>query len=330
MCEFALASLALMILGVLVYAPHVRHGGFYLDDWPNAAGARYPPGGPGFGQVISYFDGLFAFRPVLILYMSVIYSVLGTHFAYQLAFTVVLAVLLAMVLYGLFRTLGLARVHAWLIAGLSIVYPWFDSVRFWTAANLLTLSLIFACVGLWLAVVGLANHSWRLHACAAFLYLLSILTYEITLPLIALAGLLYTSRAGFRVARARWAVDLLVVLAGGLWVGLHTPRETRGLSADITHLGNMIVGGGTILGRSVIPVGAQRTTLALAVFAVVIVGGVLARTIFSRRFTASKSELSMWLWLMGTGLAVAILGWMIFIPANPYYTPSVYGFTNQR
>jgi len=30
-----------------------------------------------------------------------------------------------------------------------------------------------------------------------------------------------------------------------------------------------------------------------------------------------------------TGLVIAGLGWIMFIPADPYYTPSVYGFTNR-
>jgi hypothetical protein len=36
-----------------------------------------------------------------------------------------------------------------------------------------------------------------------------------------------------------------------------------------------------------------------------------------------------WLWLAGAGLAITALGWAMFIPADPYYTPSVYGFTNR-
>jgi hypothetical protein len=33
--------------------------------------------------------------------------------------------------------------------------------------------------------------------------------------------------------------------------------------------------------------------------------------------------------LGAAGITVAALGWVIFVPADPYYTPSIYGFTNR-
>ena len=35
--ELALASFALLVLAVIVFGSHIRHGGFYYDDWANAA-----------------------------------------------------------------------------------------------------------------------------------------------------------------------------------------------------------------------------------------------------------------------------------------------------
>lgn len=328
--EFLVASLGLVVLGALVYAPHVLHGGFYLDDWSNGAVTLRPLGGGGFGQALSYFSKTTLYRPILVVYVPLTYEVFGTHMAYQLAWAATLAILVACVLYGVLRTLDVPTRHAWPIAALTLVYPWFDSTRFWETADQATLSILFAELGLWVALAGLSRRSLRIHAFAALLYLLSILTYEITLPVIAGLGTLYWVRAGWREARTRWAVDLIAVLVGGLWVGTQTNHESYGLSANFSHFKEIVTSGGTMLGRSIFPVGPQRTTLALVAIAVVLVAA-SARLLARRRrnVVAGDWNLRSWVGLMIGGLVLAGLGWAMLIPANPYYTPTVYGVTNR-
>jgi hypothetical protein len=324
--DFGLSTLALLVLGAISYAP-VRHGGFYLDDWSNAAGALYPPGGE---NAFSYFREFTIYRPVLVLYLPLQFFVLGTHMAVQLAWSAFLAVSASALLYGVLRKLGVPRLHAWFPPALALIYPWYDSTRLWVTGGLLTLSICFTFAGLWLALEGLERRSWRLHACAATLYLASIWTYEVTLPLIALAGAVYTVRAGWRAARFRWAIDLLVVLVGGVWIATQTTQESEGFSTDLKHVGEIIVSGGTIIGRSLLPLGQPRTTLALLILLVVILCG-LAVLVARRGPTPAGASWSLrgWLLLTGGGLLVAALGWIMFIPANPYFTPSVYGITNR-
>lgn len=328
--DVALAWMGLAILCALAYAPHVRHGGFYLDDWSNAARAFWPGGGSDAGSVVSSFARVGIYRPVLVIYVPLTYWGFGMHMAQHLAWAAALAMLAAGTLYGILRTLGVPRVHAWIIAGLTIIYPWFDSTRLWETGDQLTLSITLALAGLWVALVGLDRRSWLWHACAAFLYLLSILAYEVTLPLIAAAGLLYTMRVGWRAARVRWGVDLAVALAGGLWVGAHTVRTKSGISGDIAHLKEIITSGGVILGRTLLPVGAQRTTLALGVLSVIVAAGLITHA-YRRDRSAGRAGwgLREWLLLTGGGLLVAALSWVMFIPADPYYTPSIYGVTNR-
>ena len=324
--DFALASLALLVLGVVTYLP-ARHGGFYLDDWSNAAGALYPPGGE---SAFSYFREFTIYRPVLVLYLPLQFFVFGTHMALQLAWSAFLAALASALLYGVLRKLGVPRLHAWLPAALALIYPWFDSTRLWVTGSILTLSICFTFAGLWLALEGLDRRSWRLHACAATLYLASIWTYEVTMPLIALAGALYTVRAGWRAARMRWGVDLVVVVVGGLWIATQTTQESEDFSTDLKHVGEIIVSGGTIIGRSLIPLGAVRTTVALVLILVVLLAG--SAVLAFRRLPAPRGaswSLRGWLLLAGGGLMLAVLGWIMFIPANPYFTPSVYGITNR-
>jgi hypothetical protein len=308
----------------------VRHGGFYVDDWSNGASALYPPGGAGIGGALSTFAKVTLYRPVLVLYVPLIYYVFGTHMAFQLAWAVTLAIFVSAMLYGVLRSFEVPRVHAWALAGLALVYPWFDSTRLWVTASQATLSIGLTFAGLWLALEGVQKRSWKLHAAAAALYLTSILTYEITLPFIAAAGCLYVLRAGWRVARARWGVDLVVVLIGGLWVGTQTNHESFGIAADLRHLEEIVTGGATILGRTLIPVGDQRTALALAVFMVVLFAGLVANFGLGTRFAQGSGwVLRNWLLLAAAGLVVAALGWLILVPANPYYTPSIYGVTNR-
>lgn len=332
--EIALAWTTLAIVGALAFMPHVMHGGFYLDDWSIAADTLYPSeGGQSFGDALARFnDVLSSCRPVLIVFFPLKYFLFGTHMKFLLVFSVLLALIVAALLYAVLRLLGVLWYHAWLIAALTVVYPWFDSTRFWESASPISLALIFALAGLWLALIGLSRQSWRLHGCAALLYLLSMLTYETTLPIIASAGLIYLARAGWQAARLRWAVDLMVVVIAGLWSVTHTPRTVSSVSGDITHLGEIVVEGGALLGHTALPLAARPHTMLVvgALTGVMVVG--LAFYLLSNRPQGDRDYgrgMRQWLLLGLAGMLIAALGWVTFIPADPYYTPSIFGFTNR-
>jgi hypothetical protein len=329
--EVLLAAGGLAVLAALVLGPHVLHGGFYLDDWADAAGFRYPPGGQTFGNELSYFWDIFHYRPIVALYTPLKYFVFGTHMGWILAWTAFLAVLTGALLYGVLRTLGVPWFHAWPIAALTVVYPWFDSIRLWGSANPPPVSIALMLAGLWIALWGLSRDSWRIHLLAALLYLVSILTYEITLPLIAVFGGLYVLRVGWRKARLRWAIDLVVVAIGAVWDKTQTTRAVSGVSAALDHLREIVSGGEEIAARTVSPLGAEpHTGLALAFVAVVLaVGLIVWRWAPERAERGPGWGLREWLLLAGGGILVAALGWVIFIPADPYYTPTIFGETNR-
>jgi hypothetical protein len=328
--EFAFSSVALALLAAIVFTPHFKHGGFYLDDWTNAAATLHPAEGPGIDNALSYFAEVTSYRPVLVVYVPLTYLVFGMHIAHHLIWAAFLAVIVAALLYGVLRTLGLPWAHALAIAGLVLVYPWFDSTRFWATAGQISLSSAFALGGLWLALAGLARHSWRWHASAAALYLLSILTYEVTLPLVAAAGSLYLLRVGWARARGRWAIDLAVAAVAGLWVGTQTDRPASSLSESLDHLGKIVSEGAVVLGRTLLPFGEQQTGLALAAIAIVYVAGLLVYLWYPRRFVGGTVwGIENWLGLLAAGLAIAALGWAMFVPADSYYTPSFYGMNNR-
>lgn len=328
--ELALAWSALALLGILIFLPHVLHGGFYLDDWWNAALTLHNSHGNSFGNVAGSFAETTLFRPMLVLYVPLTYWIFGMHMWLHLAWAAFLGIGVSALLYAVLRTLRLPWIHALAICALVLVYPWFDSTRLWPTGDQIALSTAFALGGLWLALTGLSRDSWKLHVAAAVLFLTSILTYEIALPSIAGFGLLYAWRFGWARARQRWAIDLVVVIIGGAWVLSHTRRTASGPSGDLSHLRIIISQGAEIVARTLAPVGPQRTALPLILLGIVLALGALSlRLPRSDQGEEPGMGMSGWLFCAAVGLGTVVLGWVIFIPADPYYTPSFYGATNR-
>ena len=57
--------------------------------------------------------------------------------------------------------------------------------------------------------------------------------------------------------------------------------------------------------------------------------GSVAYLLFRDRFAGRKWGLREWLLMAFGGLTVIVLGWTMFIPADSYYTPSIYGELNR-
>ena len=329
--ELILALIALGVVALLALGPHLRHGGFYIDDWSNAALSLQPPHRPSFGQALSAFANVTIYRPVLVVYVPLTYFVFGMHMHEHLAWAAFLAVFAATMLYGILRICGVPWIHALLAAALTVVFPWSDSTRLWATADQVTLAIAFAGAGLLIALLGLRRHSARWHVLSAVLYLLSILTYEITLPLIVTAGVVYYFQAGWRRARWRWFSDICVGALGGIWVGVHTTRTTAGVAGDIEHLKQIVSGGAYILGRAGLPLGASQESLVIATLAAVLAAGLMVIWAFPAGGGSAEREWGLrgWVLLALGGLMVAAVGWIMFIPADPYYTPSIFGETNR-
>ncbi len=331
--EAILAGTGFTLLAALAFGPLVLHGGFHFDDWSNGADTLYPPAGT---NEFKHLSETTLFRPVLIVYVPLTYLVFGMHMWLHLTWSIALGVAVSSLLYAVLRMLDVPRLHAAFIAALVLIFPWFDGIRYWPTGAQVSLSLTFMLTGLVLALTGLRRGSLKWHFGAAALYLTSILTYEIALPLIAMLGVLYVGRVGWQVGRTRWGIDIVTAVIGGTWVGTHTERVQSGISGDIEHLGEIISGGAEITGHAAIPLGGPHTTLALVLLAAIFSAGTAAY--LSRPRTAPEPEaagetrgwgLRGWLLLGAGGFAVVVLGWVIFIPADPYYTPVIWGTTNR-
>jgi hypothetical protein len=325
--EAALASLALTLLAGLVFGPLVLHGGFHFDDWSNGAETLYPPAGT---NEFEHLSETTPFRPVLIVYVPLTYIVFGLHMWLHLTWSIALGVAVSSLLYAVLRLLNVPRLHAGFLAALVLVFPWFDGIRYWPTGAQVSLSLSFLLTGLVLALVGLKRDSLKLHFAAAAFYLLSILTYEIALPLIFMLGAIYVGRVGWRAGRTRWGIDVATAIIGGTWVGTHTERVKSGISGDISHLGKIVDGGADITGRAAIPSGGSHTALVLILLAAIFAAGLVTYLARSRSDALGRSwGLREWLLLGAAGFAVVVLGWTIFIPADPYYTPQIWGVSNR-
>jgi hypothetical protein len=325
--EAALAAFGLTLLGGLAFGPLVLHGGFHFDDWSNGADTLFPPAGT---NEFEHLSETTLFRPVLIVYVPLTYIIFGLHQWLHLAWSIALGVAVCSLLYAALRLLDVPRLHAAFISALVLIFPWFDGIRYWPTGAQVSLSLTFMLTGLVLALIGLQRRSLRWHIGAAIFYLTSILTYEIALPLIAMLGVLYVGRVGWQAGRVRWGIDIVTVIIGGLWVGTHTERIKSGISGDISHLGEIIDGGAEITGRAAIPVDGAHTALALTLLATIFAIGTLVQV--KRRQSPEDSfewGLRNWLLLGAGGFAVTLLGWVILIPADPYYTPQIWGVSNR-
>jgi len=217
--EAALAAVILALLGAAVFAPHVRSGGFYSDDWATASTYRFSQP-PRYLNAARYQRAILGGRPVLALSQPLSHAVFGTRTELHLALAVALGVLVSLGLYLLLRAFRIEPLHALAIAGLALVFPWSDSTRLWPIAGLNQLALCFYFAGVLIALRGLHARRWRAagaHAAALLLYALALLTYEAVAGPVLLSGLLYAVRGPWRAAWTRWLSDGLVGIGVLAW-----------------------------------------------------------------------------------------------------------------
>ena len=278
--ETAVFALLATLMGFSIYGLHVLNGGFILDDWAYAA--EYEIHGRDLGflgfadRLLNDPDVLLSAggRPVGALYFAGMYSAFGSNMALHIACGVVLSITVSTLLFVVLRTLGLERVHAGVIAALVLVFPASDSIRFWPAAATSLAALSFYLAGLAVALAGLRTAGRRavvLHGCAALLFTLSLLQYEIAAGFILLGGLIYALRSGWRRALPRWGADVAVVGVCLLYLRSTTTRKVASASDLLDQLRLFQGEARTVLsqaglqdGRTLIPVAGVAVVLLVA------------------------------------------------------------------
>ena len=122
--ELTLAALALTLLGALVFGPQVAGGGFYWDDWQNAANVEFTPEPGLLGSLTHMTDRpVFGYRPVLTTMLVLQYEALGLNKELFLAVAALFGVSTAWAFYLLLRTLGVGVREAIVPAALLLVFP---------------------------------------------------------------------------------------------------------------------------------------------------------------------------------------------------------------
>jgi hypothetical protein len=331
--EVLLCGLGLGLVALLMSAAHIRNGGLYYDDWSLIALGRFPgPGGLLHSLWLNYGQ-----RPGQVLYYAALDGAFGSAASPRLALAAVMVVAQATCLYVLLRTLSLRARDAAAVAALALSFPFSDSLWLWGVLSLTSLAICAALVGLVLALGALRSSGRRalaLHAASLALYVASILSYEAFAVAGCLAGLLYVRVVGLRRARARWAIDVLVIAMTlgfarvALPIDIATPSRVQSLGGMVHHAGLIVAGGARIVGAAVLPIAGVSPWIGAVALAAALGAAVLVR----RRLpggSGSRAELGLWLGIAGAGALAALAAWAIYVPASDHYTPSAAGTVNR-
>lgn len=317
--EALVAAALFAVLALAAYGSYVAHGGFYSDDWSHAASYHFADS-PRYFTSVSQLEDFLGGRPLSALLMPVPQALFGPHPAPHLALAALLGVVTSLCLFLLLRTLAMAPLHAWMIGALVLLFPWADSTRLWATASVNSLSVCFFLLGLTVALRGFDHRGRRgalMHAGAALLYLLSVLTYEVTAAAALLAGFLYLGRAPRRRALRSWAADVVVVFAGLLYSLLTTvsARPVATISQRLGDLPAFVRDSLLLLASALQPFGAMgRPLQALVLFA----AGTVAAVSILRLRRREDPVLRRWLGWMLIGVVAAAAAYFMFLGSHLY------------
>lgn len=203
LCSIALLSVAL-------YVPHL---GFYSDDWHFLSLLKNSQD-QSFGGL---FQSLMAdhnvrVRPVQVLTLVALYrcfdlSPLGYHVCNAMLLTA-----MAIMLFLLLRELKLPWILAVALPAVYILLPHYSTDRFWIAAMQANISMVCYFISFY-AVVRSLRSGWLWLVVGVLSTLVSVLSYEVAVPLFALIAIDVLWRGKFsRRARLAAALTFLAVL----------------------------------------------------------------------------------------------------------------------
>lgn len=319
----------LLLLALVLYGRHVTRGGFSADDWAYAETARYPGPSGAFTDVWNVAHA----RPVSAVYLGAILVKIGANSEAWLSIALGLGVIASVLLYAVLRTLGLSRLQALIVAALGLTFPLSDSTILWFGASLGQLAIAFYFAGLLLALRGVRGGRPLLsatHLVSLALFALSIMSYEITAPVIAVSVVLYLLVAPRRAALRRWACDVAVAVAV---VSLVTAPSTP-TTVDVTlsflfaHVKLILGQGSTVFSQSLFPFyGTPERRVTTTVSVLVVLVGVWVLHSLARSET--RRDLQRSLLTVAAGAVIALAGWAILIPGALGYSPGAAGNGNR-
>ena len=324
--EIALAGVALIGLGFLVLIPHVQDGGFYADDWANAAAYHFA----GWWRTSLYeWHHTIPARPILALLHPLPYALFGLDPTYHLAAAVLLAALTSLSFFAFLRVLGIEFRHALAMALLSLVFPWADAAHLWSTGAMNNVAVIAYFLGSIAVLRAFALwHARRpeaimLHLLGAALYLVSILTYEVAAAAILVSGLLYRTRVPWRALRARWALDAVLVLVP-LVISLRVTSRVRhvgSLNERVTDLPHFVGQGLSLFASIFVPRDLSSswasswdvTSSSAGKLVVLAAAAAVVAAALARRRRPEERELRRWLYRGAGGAGAVAAAYVMFL-----------------
>jgi hypothetical protein len=314
--ESLVALAAFLVAGAVLFAPQVINGGFYWDDWQNAANTHFARSPGLFGALESATERpVFGYRPVLTTLLVLEHEAFGLHMWLHLAMAALFGVLTAWALYLLLRTLEFGRLDAALPAALLLAFPWVDSTRMWATASYDTLAVALYLFGLVFAVRGLRERRVRLTVGSLVLYLLAAWTYEIVTVGVLASVAVYLAVAPRRAALRRFALDAVLVAVALALVASGTTRDPQSVSDQLDHARVIAGQSFSLLARALLPVGSVPGVVGAVLLVAVVALGARRR--------------DRWVAVAGAGALFVAAGYALFIPALPHYQPLAPGTTNR-
>jgi hypothetical protein len=315
--ELALAFVVLGLIGAALFGPQVAGGGFYWDDWQNAANTHFSLEPGLFGALDRATERpVFAYRPVLTTLLVFEHKAFGDHVWLHIALAVLFGVLVAWSLYLLLRTVGFGRLDSGAPAALLLAFPWVDSTRFWATASYDALAVALYLCGLTLAVRGLRERRRWMTIASLILYLAASWTYEIVIVGVLASVAVYLAVAPRRDALRRFGLDALLAALALALVASGTTRDPQSLGDQVDHAGRIASQSFSLLARALVPVGEVPGLVGALVLA-----GLAA--------LAWRRGVDRWLVTAALGALFVAAGYALFIPALPHYLPLEPGTTNR-
>jgi hypothetical protein len=274
------------------------------------------------------------YRPLSVAYYPAVFGLIGTHATLELLWSVIVSAAFAGLLFGVLRRLGLPTVHAFAIAALVLAAPTGDAAVLWPSATPIRLAGALYLGGLFAALTGLragdARRSRRLHAVAVTLYVSSIWLYELTAALAAVGLFAYLVVAPPRRALRRWAIDMAATVVAMAWTLANTPKHVMTLQEQLDHA--------RLIGRQLwtmydgVAAPGWFPAHVAALLTVAAIGGalVVAVVAWRRRWSLPGfAPARRWAIAGGIAFAYAIAAYVVFAPADPYYSPAAVNFGNR-
>ena len=308
------AAAFLLAVAAAAFGWFVDHGGFYSDDWATAAVYRFAHAPRYWHSVVTESHNLGG-RPVLAALLPLPHALFGLHPALHIAFGVVLVLGTCVAFYAVPLLLGIDALDAAAIAVLALLFPWADAIELWPTASLNTVAVIFFFAGLLVALHGLSRKGRRgavLHAVAAGLFLLSVLTYEVAGAAAILAGAFYLGRAPLRRALQFWAVDVIVVLGGLVYSLIRTSpvRPVGSFHARLSDLPHMTRDAIALAESALLPFGRRADVLHVLIGAAV---AVAVAVLVLRVVRGLRDRSSAWLVVGAAAIVTIAAAYFMFL-----------------